>query len=223
MSDSDRAAQEILNKMRLYVLLTQEHCAAPLLDAARQVIAGGADVIQLREKQLDDHDLIKTARELRRMTADAGIGFIVNDRPDIARLAEADGVHLGQEDLPPAAARKVLAEGQIIGVSTHSIDQAKQAVVDGADYIGVGPVFPTTTRGYAQGVGLDYMREVAQAVSMPLVAIGGIGLSSIPDILAAGVGVHICIAICSTILRAADIEGATAAFKKALTSGEKTP
>jgi len=224
MSDLDRAAaQEILNKMRLYVLLTQELCAVPLLDAARQVIAGGADVIQLREKKLDDSELLKTARELRRMTADAGVGFVVNDRPDIARLAEADGVHLGQEDLPPAAARKVLAEDQIIGVSTHSIAQAKQAVADGADYIGVGPVFPTTTRGYAQGVGLDYVREAAQAISVPLVAIGGIGIANVPDILVAAAGARVCVAVCAAILRADDIEAATAALKEALASGEKVP
>ena len=120
-------------------------------------------------------------------------------------------------------ARSIVGPHALIGVSTHSIEQAKHAVSDGADYIGVGPVFPTTTRGYDKGVGLDYVREAAQAISVPLVAIGGITVLSIPDILAAGAGAHVCVAVCTAILRSDDIEAATAAFKTALTSAEKTP
>ena len=206
----------LLKRMRLYVLLTQAQCNIPLLDAARQVIRGGADVIQLREKDLPDSELLQLARKLRRITSEASVGFIINDRPDLARLAEADGVHLGQEDLPPAAARKVLARHQILGVSTHSLGQVQQALADGADYIGVGPVFPTATRGYAQGVGLEYVQAAAESVAIPMVAIGGITPEKVPEILAAGSAGIVGIAVCSAVLGADDIEAATAAFKAAL-------
>ena len=202
--------------MRLYVLLTQAQCRIPILDATRQVIRGGADVVQLREKDLSDREVLRLAREIRKITADANVTFIVNDRSDLARLADADGVHLGQEDLPPAAARKVLREDQIMGVSTHSLEQAGRAVRDGADYIGVGPVYPTATRGYEQGVGVAYVRAAANALDVPLVAIGGIRVENVPEILAAAAGAKVAIAVCSAILRAPDIEAATAAFREAI-------
>ena len=206
----------ILRSMRLYVLLTQAVCKIPILEAARQVLRGGADVVQLREKEMRDSELVRVARELRRMTANVGVGLIVNDRADIARLVEADGVHLGQEDLPPAAARRVLGEGRVLGISTHSIEQARQAVADGADYIGVGPVFPTATKGYEQGVGLDYVRAAAAEVAVPIVAIGGITVETVPDILDAGAPRHVAVAVCSAILGAEDIEAATRAFKNVI-------
>ena len=210
------SAGDALRGVRLYVLLTQTHCKIPILDAAREVLRGGADVVQLREKEMRDRELVRLAHELRRMTANVAVGLIVNDRPDIARLVDADGVHLGQEDLTPAAARKVLAHGQIVGVSTHSIDQARQAVADGADYIGVGPVFPTTTKGYEQGVGLEYVRTAAAEVRVPLVAIGGITVETVPESLQAAGARHVIIAVCSAILGADDIEAATRAFKETI-------
>ena len=208
-----RSPDPLLQRMRLYVLLTQAHCPIPILEAARRVLRGGADAVQLREKEMRDRELLQLGRELRRMTANLDVGFIVNDRPDIARLVGADGVHLGQEDLPPAAARKVLAEDQILGVSTHSIEQARQAKADGADYIGVGPVFPTATKGYEQGVGLDYVRAAAAEVDVPIVAIGGITVEALPDILSAAAPGRIGVAVCSAILGADDIEAATRRFK----------
>ena len=206
--------------MRLYVLLTQAHCRLPILEAARQVIRGGADAVQLREKELNDREIMILGEELRRITADAGVGFIMNDRPDLARLTEADGVHLGQEDMPAAAARKVLAPDQVLGISTHSVAQAAQAVADGADYIGVGPLFPTATKGYAEGVGLDYVRQAATTVDVPLVAIGGITVDTATNVIAAGAPGRIGIAVCSAILGADDIEAATAAFKDAVNRAE---
>lgn len=215
MTTAGHSARRTLQSMRLYVLLTQAHCRVHILDAALAVLRGGADVVQLREKEANDRDIARLARELRRMTAEAGAGFIVNDRADIARLVDADGVHLGQEDLPPAAARKVLAAHQVLGVSTHSIEQARRAVAAGADYIGVGPVYPTATRGYDEGVGLDYLRAAA-ALPVPLVAIGGITVDRAADVLAAAPGRPLAVAVCSAILQADDIEAATAAFKRAV-------
>ena len=204
---------------KLYVLLTQSHCRIPILDAAQAVVRGGADVVQLREKESSDRKTLQLAHELRRITGNAGVGMIVNDRPDVARLSEADGVHLGQDDLPPAAARKLLAAGQIMGVSTHSVEQAKAAVADGAAYIGVGPVFPTATRGYETGLGIEFLQSVSSSVNVPVVAVGGITLENVPGILAAMGNRPVIFAICSAILMAEDIEEATAAFKRAMTHG----
>lgn len=204
--------------MRLYVLLTQAECGAPLLQAAEAVIRGGADAVQLREKDLPDREVVALGKALRRMTADAGVRFIMNDRPDLARLTNADGVHLGQEDLPVSAARTVLAPGQVVGVSTHSVAQALHAQADGADYIGVGPVFPTRTRGYAEGMGLDYVRQAAEAVALPLIAIGGITVATAGEVMAAGAAGRTGIAVCSAILGADDIEAATRAFKAVIYS-----
>ena len=205
-----------LTTMRLYVLLTQEHCPVPLLEAARQVIRGGADVLQLREKRLNDREVLELGRRLREMTARAGVGFIMNDRADLARLIEADGVHLGQTDLPPSAARGALKPGQIIGLSTHSPDQARAALAAGVDYIGVGPIYPTATKGYERGVGLEYLRAARELVPLPLVAIGGITLARAPEVAAALPSARGAVAVCSAILGAPDIEQATAEFKAAL-------
>jgi len=198
--------------MRLYVLLTQSQCRLPLVEAAAAMIRGGADVVQLREKELSDRAIMALGKRLRSMTAEAGVGFIVNDRPDLARLVNADGVHLGQEDLPPAAARRVLAAGQLVGVSTHSVEQALKAAEEGADYIGVGPVFPD----YREGVGTAYVREAAEAVSLPLIAIGGITVEKVGEVLAAGAWGRTGIAVCSAILGAEDVEAATRAFRAAV-------
>jgi len=212
----DAGKPDFLRSMRLYVLLTQAHCRVPILEAAETIIRGGADVVQLREKDSSDRDLLRLAHVLRKMTHDAGVGFILNDRPDLAVTADADGVHLGQEDLPPDAARRILLPHQVLGISTHSLDQAVRARDAGTDYIGVGPVFPTATRGYEQGVGLDYIRAAATAVELPLVAIGGIRPENVADIIRAAEGAHVCIAVCRAILGADDIEAATRAFKAAI-------
>jgi len=204
---------------KLYVLLTQAHCRIPILDAAQAVVSGGADVVQLREKESNDRKTLQLARELRAITRSAGVGMIVNDRPDLARLSEADGVHLGQDDLPPSAARKVLAAGQVIGVSTHSVEQAKAAVADGAAYIGVGPIFPTATRGYETGLGTKCLQSVGLPGNVPIVAIGGITLENVQEILAAMGNRPVIFAVCSAILMAEDIEEATAAFKRVITRG----
>ena len=206
----------VLAKMRLYVLLSPEQCKVPILDAARAALDGGADVVQLRCKESSDREIVRLSRDLRKMTENAGVGFIMNDRADLAKLVNADGVHLGQEDLPPAAARKVLRRGQIVGVSTHTIEQARQAVADGAEYIGVGPIYPTQTRGYEKGVGVKHLSAVAADVQLPLVAIGGITVGNVRAILSAAPQRHIAIAVCSAIIGAQDIRGATEAFKRAI-------
>jgi thiamine-phosphate pyrophosphorylase len=182
------------------------------------VLRGGADILQLREKEGKDSEVLDLARELAELAHRSGALFIVNDRPDIARLAGADGVHLGQTDLPPAAARAVLGPEGIIGLSTHNVEQARQAVADGVDYIGVGPMFPTATKGYAEGLGPRYIRDAASVADRPLVAIGGITPERIPELLAAAPGRRLIIAVSSAVLKAPDVEAAVRQLKKCIVS-----
>lgn len=157
------------------------------VDAARDALLGGTDIIQLREKTLKDGELLGSARELRRLTREAGALFIVNDRVDLALLTDADGVHVGQDDLPVASVRKLLGSGKIIGVSTHEAAQALRAVEEGADYIGVGPVFATPTKAGRPGVTLEYVRQVAgMKLRIPWFAIGGIDGKNLVSVLEAG-------------------------------------
>ena len=146
------------------------------VETARQMVDGGVDILQYREKahKKDRRDMLAECMEIRKITAAAGIPFIVNDFLDIALLAGADGVHVGQEDLPVTEVKR-LAPGLMVGCSTHSPEQAEQAVRDGADYIGVGPVFATQTKeDVCDPVGFDYLDHVVRHHNIPFVAIGGI-------------------------------------------------
>ena len=165
--------------VRLCVLLTGSQCVGPLEWTVKEAAAGGAGMIQLREKDLSDRELLERAREVRRWTREAGVLFIVNDRPDVARLVEADGVHLGQDDLPVKEARRILGPDALIGVSTHTIEQVRQAVLDGASYLGVGPTFPSRTKKFSEFPGLDFVRAVAAETTLPAFVIGGVNLDTV--------------------------------------------
>jgi thiamine-phosphate pyrophosphorylase len=175
-----------LAEARLYVLVSGSLCAAALDWTIAEAAAGGAQIIQLREKNLDDRTLLERARNVRRWTKQAGVLFIMNDRPDLARLAEADGVHLGQEELSVKDARRIAGPRALIGVSTHNLEQVRQAVLDGASYLGVGPTFPSATKDFAALAGLDFVRQATAATSLPAFAIGGINLETIAAAVAAG-------------------------------------
>ena len=179
-------ARAQLATARLYLLLTGSQCAASLDWVIEQAAAGGADVVQLREKVLPDRELVERAVLVRRWTRAANLLFIVNDRPDVARLTEADGVHLGQDDFSVRDARRILGPQAIIGVSTHNLEQVRRAVLDGADYIGVGPTFPSTTKDFATFPGLEFVRSVAAETSLPAFALGGIGPENVEQVVAAG-------------------------------------
>jgi thiamine-phosphate pyrophosphorylase len=183
---TNQSSRERLARARIYVLLTGAQCVASLDWTVEQAAAGGATVFQLREKSLTDRELIGRARDLRRWTRKAGVLFIVNDRPDIARLVEADGVHLGQDDLPVKEARRIVGSELLIGVSTHTIEQVRQAVLDGADYIGIGPVFPSKTKDFEHFPGLDFVRAATAETSLPAFALGGITPVNAPLVVAAG-------------------------------------
>ena len=151
-----------------------------------QTLQGGADIIQLRAKDMTKREVLAQAYALRKLTRHYDVPLIINDHIDIALAVDADGVHLGQDDLPLAEARRILGADRIIGISTHSIEQALRAERDGADYIGVGPVFPTGTKPGRQAVTTSYVQEAAQRIRIPFVAIGGITTSNVNEVLAAG-------------------------------------
>ncbi|MBI3636780.1 MAG: thiamine phosphate synthase [Candidatus Rokubacteria bacterium] len=165
-----------------------------ILDAA---VAGGARMFQLREKTWPSGPLLPLAVELRARCRRAGVTFIVNDRVDVALAADADGVHLGQDDLPPAAARPLLRPGMILGLSTHSVAQARAAQAAGADYVAVGSMFPTATKPDFELVGPELVRRVRGDVRVPLVGIGGITSANAGEVIAAGAdGVAVIAAVC---------------------------
>ncbi len=179
-------ARRRLEGARLYVLLSGATCAAALDWTIAEAAAGGAHAIQLREKGLSDRELLERARKVRRWTQKAGVLFLVNDRPDVARLAGADGVHLGQDDLPVREARRILGPDALIGVSTHNVEQLRQAVLDGASYVGVGPTFPSSTKDFTELAGLEFVRRAASETTLPAFVIGGVNAETIGAAVAAG-------------------------------------
>jgi thiamine-phosphate pyrophosphorylase len=201
--------------VRLYALVTESLCRQPWLAVAEQAILGGADCLQLREKTLEARELLIRARQLVELCRRHTVLCIINDRPDIALLADADGVHVGQGDLPAIEVRRLVGAGRIVGVSTHDIAQARQAVRDGADYIGVGPFFRSATKPRDFLAGPDYAREAA-SVPIPAVAIAGITADNVEQVLATGIR---AVAVSSAIFCTDDVKGAAAEMKRRLVAG----
>jgi len=152
-----------------------------------QLAAGGAKIVQLREKNISDREFFALATLYRRETERHNMLLIINDRPDVALLCGADGVHLGRDDLPVPEVRKLLGHGAIIGASSHSVAQAIEAEKLGATYVNVGPLFPTPTKPDAVIIGLEPLREAVAKVNIPVTTMGGIALDNIGDVLGAGV------------------------------------
>ncbi|MEK6529603.1 MAG: thiamine phosphate synthase [candidate division NC10 bacterium] len=185
-------------ELDLYVILdrTASH-GRDLREILDGVIAGGGRLVQFREKEWPLRRCLPLLEDLRRRAKQAGIGFVVNDRLDLALAVEADGLHLGQDDLPASVARRLLPPSMFLGVSTHSLEQARQAEREGADYVAVGSIFPTATKPEFQLVGLDLLRTVRQAIAAPLVAIGGITADNAEEAIRAGAdGVAVISAVC---------------------------
>ena len=210
---STQGAMERLAKCKLYLLATDSLCPQGLGPVVRAALRGGVDIVQLREKQLGDRRILELAKWVREWTAESGALFIMNDRPDLAVLAEADGVHVGQGDLTAHEARRIVGSDKLVGVSTHSIEQARQAVLDGADYIGVGPVFSSLTKEFDEFAGLEYVQQVASEITLPAFAIGGIGVANLPQVIDAGAS---RIAVSSEICSAEDVERVASRLKDAL-------
>jgi len=185
------------------------------LEVAEAAIAGGADVLQLRDKEASGGRLYREALQLRKLTRDAKVPFIVNDRLDIALAVDADGVHVGQSDLPASVVRGVMGPGKILGVSVDTVEEAVQAEKDGADYLGVGPVFEArgTKPDAGEPVGLDRIARIRRHCRLPIVAIGGINADNVRRVREAGAD---AVAVISAIVSADDISHATRQLRRLL-------
>ena len=208
---------ERLARARLCLIATTSVARLPLADAVAAAIDGGADVVQLREKEMDAAAFLELADDLRLLCAARDALFVVNDRVEAARLVGADGVHLGQEDSPLAEARRLLGRDAFIGVSTHDAVELDAAVRDGADYVGVGSVFATATKGrhvpVSGAAALEPLAARAEARGVPAFAIGGITPENVREVAAAGFR---RVAVCAGVLATDDPAAAARAIVAAL-------
>ncbi|MBW2609439.1 MAG: thiamine phosphate synthase [Deltaproteobacteria bacterium] len=168
------------------------------LDLTGMAVSGGADVIQFRQKSGSTREVIEVAQQMKRMCAESDVTFIVNDRMDVAIAAEADGVHLGQDDFPIPLAREMLGKDRIIGGSAATMEEARICLSEGADYVGFGPVFPTTSKDDAGPVsGIEILKQVVKEIPLPIIAIGGVVADNTPDVIQAGArGIAVISAVC---------------------------
>jgi len=203
-------------KFDLYIITDEMiGCGKTHADIAVLAIAGGADVIQLRDKSCSSRELVRIGRGIREITRGRSVLFIINDRLDVALACGADGVHLGQGDMRTDVARQIAPPGFIIGVSVSTVDDALRAEQEGADYVALSPVFSTGTKPDAgPGHGLEVLREIRQSVSIPVIAIGGISRENIRDVIAAGAD---GVAVISAVVGAADITVAARELKTLIT------
>jgi thiamine-phosphate pyrophosphorylase len=187
---------------RLYVILDAALLTVPETEYAQKLVDAGVRLLQYRNKSASSRELLESSRRLSSQLAPQGISFVVNDRADIASLADATGVHLGQEDLPVEAARRVIGTEKWVGASTHNLEQFERAAATSADYIAVGPVFSTSTKANPDPVvGIDFIRHVRALTNKPIVAIGGITLERAAEVIRAGAN---SVAVVSDIHRAPD-------------------
>ncbi|MFC4541000.1 thiamine phosphate synthase [Halosolutus amylolyticus] len=205
-------------------LVTQESLSAgrSTRDIVRASIDGGVDVVQLREKETPTKWRYELGLELRELTAEADVDLIVNDRVDIARAIDADGVHVGQSDLPVDVARDLLGSNAIVGCSASTVDEARRAETDGADYLGVGTIYGTTSKDVdaeQDGVGPERIAEITDAVSIPVVGIGGITAENAAPVVEAGAA---GVSVISEITGADDPQAATAALARAVEKGKRS-
>ena len=194
----------------LYVVLDRAVARGrDLLELLAAAIAGGCRMVQLREKEWPSGRLLPVAERLRARCAADGVTFIVNDRVDLAVAVGADGVHLGQDDLPARLARPLLRPGMILGISTHNVDQARTALADGADYVAVGSMFATRSKAEFELVGPELIRKLRGEIRVPLIGIGGITHDNVQQVVRAGAD---GVAVISAVVAADDPRAAAARF-----------
>jgi thiamine-phosphate pyrophosphorylase len=211
-----RLSLQSLKEASLYVLIdgTYWKQSPEKFEAyVTSLIDAKVDLIQFRDKELSDKDHVAIGKRLTLITRPSSTRWIMNDRADLAVATDADGVHLGQDDISVSDGRRLVGASKLIGVSTHDIEQARQAVIDGANYIGVGPVFPSTTKNFDSHVGLELVSEVANEIKLPAFAIGGINGDNIEDVVKAG----FCrVAVSAAVSAAEDPRSAAKALKSML-------
>lgn len=209
-----------LNRCRLYGIVDLGYVsAADAARIAREMITGGVDIIQLRGKEQPSSELMCVASELREVTLERGVPLIINDHPDIACSVGADGVHVGQDDMSVAEARRRARHNCLVGRSTHSYEQAVRAAGEGADYIGFGPLFPTPTKPDYTAIGLSDISLVHGTLTLPIFCIGGIKRENLPDVIAAGAR---RVVIVSGLLQADDIADYSRSSKALLDEAWRT-
>src|SRR4051794_19752054 len=199
--DVGRSSRDRLHGLHLCVLVNGGDSLAQFEQIIGELVDAGVGMIQLRDKHLDDRDLVARARRLVERARGGQTLCIVNDRADIAVAVGADGVHLGQEDLSVKDARAIVGTQMLIGVSTHNIEHARAAVIDGANYLGAGPTFVSRTKSFDDFAGLQYLREVASEIRFPTFAIGGITVENLVGVMAAGIE---RVAVGAAVVNAAD-------------------
>lgn len=199
-------ARQRFGAVRLYVLITEALCAGDWFDTARWVLEGGADCLQLREHALPDRELLHRARRLASLCREHDAMLIVNNRPDIAAVSGAHGVHVGQDDLSVADARRIVGPDLLVGVSTHTIEQVRTAASEAPDYIAVGPMFPSPTKPQDRTAGPSTLAEAGSCTSLPLVAIGGINATNAGEVLDAA---QCSLCVCQSVVAEPDVVAAT--------------
>jgi thiamine-phosphate pyrophosphorylase len=171
---------------RLYLITDRKRLSIPLVEAVRLALQGGVNAVQVREKDLSTRELLALARELREMTNEYDAKLFINDRVDIAAAVDADGVHLGRRSISANAARSVVGGKMLIGVSTHTLEEAREAERSGADFVTFGPIYATPSKEHCAPVGLEALRDVGRAVTIPIFALGGINGKNLGHVLWAG-------------------------------------
>jgi thiamine-phosphate pyrophosphorylase len=193
---------------KIYLITDRKQTKLPLHEAVRLALEGGVRAIQLREKDLPIRELLSLAWEIRAISDEFNAKLFINDRVDVAVAVEADGVHLGHQSMPPEAVRKVVGKRMLIGVSTHSVDEARAAEKGGADFVTFGPVFATPSKlQYGAPTGIEALKTVKQQTTIPVFGLGGIKPENLREVMNAGVD---GIAMISAIFGAEDIRGAAA-------------
>jgi thiamine-phosphate pyrophosphorylase len=213
--DTERTSRERLEGIRLCVLVDGRESTEAFSTLVKSLVDAGVGMIQLRVKNLSDRELAGRARTLKEMIRNSATVSIVNDRPDIAAATHADGVHLGQDDLSVKDARTIVGTRMLVGVSTHNMEQARSAALEGANYLGLGPTFPSQTKSFEKFPGLNTLRAVSAEIRLPIFAIGGINADNLKDVLAVGIS---RVAVSSAIVAAQDPHEATHKFAAALTA-----
>ncbi len=209
-----------LRDVRLCVLVDGRETIDEFRRLAESLVSTGVEMIQLRDQRLMDAELVERARLLRQATRDAELLLIVNDRADIAAAVDADGVHLGQDDLSVKDARRILGPRKLIGVSTHDLQQARAAVLAGANYLGAGPTFPSSTKAFDAFPGLEFLRELSAEIRLPTFAIGGIGPENLPQVLDTGVR---RVAVRGAVVASTNVRKTVKALREMLRCGEDSP